>query len=334
MAVDTTASSYWLNWRFFLCALWLLASLVACAYIIWKYEGPKKSKTETKESSREGPETETKESSRETVGLLYKNEAWKTLFKVVHPGWLLAYRMIAFSVLLSLLILNIVLYGGTIMIFYTQWTFLLVTIYFAFASLFSIYGCFLSGKKSGVIHPNLDAEIGATDLQKENTFKSLKSNEEFVVTNIANKWGYSFQIFYQICGGSVVLTDCVFWCILYPFVIDNDHSLPLIDILFHSMNAVFLLGDMLLNSVRFPFFRIAYFILWTGIYVTFQWIIHVFINFWWPYPFLDLSSPHAPLWYVAVGLLHLPCYGAFALIVKLKHFCFSRLFPNAYQGIR
>lgn len=81
------------------------------------------------------------------------------------------------------------------------------------------------------------------------------------------------------------------------------------DVSMHSINAVFLLGDVFLNGLvslytlfvrwffhllnvncdwwdlfvffqRFPFFRIAYFILLTGIFVIFQWIIHACVSMW------------------------------------------------------
>lgn len=38
--------------------------------------------------------------------------------------------------------------------------------------------------------------------------------------------------------------------------------------------------------------------------------------------------------YLAVGLLHIPCYGVFALLVRLKHFWMSRAFPDSYQGMK
>ncbi|RWW21592.1 hypothetical protein GW17_00014249 [Ensete ventricosum] len=51
----------------------------------------------------------------------------------------------------------------------------------------------------------------------------------------------------------------------------------------------------------------------------------------WPYPFLDLSSTYAPIWYFVVAVMHIPCYAAFPLIIKMKHFLLSRWFPLSYS---
>ena len=102
MATDTTASSYWLNWRVLCCALILLAPLLLAAILIWRYEGKR----------REG---------REHPGTLFQDEAWSTCFKRVHPRWLLAFRVFSFAAMLSLLVSNVVRDGGGIFYFYTQW---------------------------------------------------------------------------------------------------------------------------------------------------------------------------------------------------------------------
>ncbi|CAH2080526.1 unnamed protein product [Thlaspi arvense] len=381
--------------------------MVASAFLIWKFEGPKKSKTQRRDDLQE------------TVGSVYKDDAWVTSLKTIRPVWLLAYRITAFILLLALLTTNVVLDGGGIFFFYTQWTFTLVTIYFGLASAFSICGCchccYNSGS-NGVDSATSDAEQGTPILEKnantQNMSKGLNSHVEYVepiVHRVASTWGYGFQIIYQAifsililcklmasssailwgfvpclvkpaenvyrdstCAGAVTLTDCVFWFVIYPFLTSDDYRLNFMDVCLHSLNAVFLLGDAVLNSLRFPFFRISYFILWTGAFVTFQWILHACVSMWWPYSFLDLSSPYAPIWYeytipysyeyvqaelfiqatclfrwdvcpcgwyyswklcqwyVAVGSMHLPCYGIFALVVRMKHFCLSRLFPDAF----
>ncbi|CAL5336228.1 unnamed protein product [Camellia sinensis] len=71
-------------------------------------------------------------------------------------------------------------------------------------------------------------------------------------------------------AGVVVLTDCVFWFIIVPFLAIKDYDLNFLIINLHTINAVFLLGDTTLNCLRFPWFRIAYFFLWTAVYVHFK----------------------------------------------------------------
>ena len=99
-AADTTALSYWLNWRVFLCALIILAPLVLASILIRRYEGKR----------REGV----------SPGTLFKHEAWSTCLKTVHPRWLLAFRVFSFVAMLSLLIANVVIHGGGVFYFYTQ----------------------------------------------------------------------------------------------------------------------------------------------------------------------------------------------------------------------
>ncbi|OIT28117.1 hypothetical protein A4A49_26965 [Nicotiana attenuata] len=217
MTADTITPSYWLNWRFLICGIWILAAMLVSAVIIWKYEGFSKSRSQQIENHE----------LINKAGFLYKDEVWKACYKGIHPVWLLVYRLIAFALLLSLLIADVVTHRLRILNFYTQWTFTLVTIYFGLA----------------------------------------------------------------VC--------------------------------MHSFNTICLLGDTFLNCLRFPFFRIAYFVLWTCIFVSFQWIIHIYVSTRWPYPFLDFSSQYGPFGYFAVGILHLPCYGIFAVLIRIKKYWLS-----------
>lgn len=110
MADDTTAPSYWLNWRFFLSALWIFIALIVASVLIIKYEVINKKKSHAKEG----------EHDVEPVGILYEDETWRTSIKAVHPAWLLVFRLFAFDIMLALLITNLILDGADILFFYTQ----------------------------------------------------------------------------------------------------------------------------------------------------------------------------------------------------------------------
>ncbi|TYI53337.1 hypothetical protein E1A91_D12G311700v1 [Gossypium mustelinum] len=332
MTGNSTISSYWFNWRVLVCAIWVLVTAFFSFVLIWKYEGFRK-------SNENGDETQ-----QDRAGFLDEDETWRPCLKGIHPAWLLAFRLVAFFVLLILLIVTAFVDGGSIFYYYTQWTFTLITFYFGLGSLLSIRGCYQYHKSvSGdrVDNVELDAEQGnhaavATACGETSSNIAEKNiNPEHpqvhFVRRRADTWGYVFQMIFQMNAGAVLLTDCVFWFIIVPFLAIKDYNLSVLAINMHTINAVFLLGDTALNCLHFPCFRIAYFFLWTVTYVIFQWLLHACVNIWWPYPFLDLSSPYAPLWYFSVALMHFPCYGAFALVIKLKHHVFTRWFPESYQ---
>ena len=111
MSAETNIPSYWLNWRFFLCAIFVLTSLFLSSFLIWKYEGPGKRR------KRGGGHDH---DQREGTGVVYDDETWNTCVRRIHPNWLLGFRVFGFVTLLGLISGNAIADGAGIFIFYTQ----------------------------------------------------------------------------------------------------------------------------------------------------------------------------------------------------------------------
>lgn len=108
LSAETNIPSYWLNWRFFVCAIFVLTSLFLSSFLIWKYEGS----IEGKKRGADG--------QREPIGVVYDDETWNTCVARIHPNWLLGFRVFGFIVLLGLISGNAIADGASIFIFYTQ----------------------------------------------------------------------------------------------------------------------------------------------------------------------------------------------------------------------
>ncbi|KAH8493032.1 hypothetical protein H0E87_022335 [Populus deltoides] len=247
MTADTTLSSYWLNWRFFLCATWVLILMITASLLIWKNE------------RRCKVEHDSGENKQEAEASLYDDETWRPCLKGIHPAWLLVFRLFAFIVLSVLLAIAVLMDGGSIFYYYTQWTFTSVTIYFGLGSLLSMRGCYQYHKRVGgdrVDNVEADAEQGCcvtSALGKgSNTSMAMESSNSHEILDVrqpAGKWAFIFQIIFQMNAGAVMLTDSVFWFVLVPFLASKDYHLNALIISMHSLNAIFLLGDTALNCL-------------------------------------------------------------------------------------
>ncbi|KAL4198752.1 hypothetical protein AMTRI_Chr03g141640 [Amborella trichopoda] len=325
---ETATLGYWLHWQVYVCVIMILFVMAISAYIIWKYEDFSAS------------ECIGSELRPQSLHSLYEDESWRPCLKEIHPAWLMAYRMCSFIVMLAVLTTNAIFDGIEIFYFYTQWTFALVTIYFGIGSLLSMYGCYrylnrVAGDRDNL--QKLDTEQGTYVAPTLEETTNVRTSKRYTFQGDqydrqkAGIYGYIFQIVYQTTAGAVIFTDCVFWFIIVPFLTNKDYNVRPILIGMHSINFVLLLVDTFLNSLRFPWFRISYFILWTATFVIFQWVLHACVSLWWPYDFLDLSTPFAPLWYFLLTVMHLPCYALFYYMVRLKKFLLLRWFPQSYQ---
>ncbi|KAK4367247.1 hypothetical protein RND71_015127 [Anisodus tanguticus] len=257
--------------------------------------------------------------NRNTEPIIIKfTDLWVPCWRNLHPLWLLCFRASAFVAMSFMLYQTVDNLGFFVFLFYTQWTFALVGVYFSLGTIISARGCWLYTRNP------LSRPGDQRDKFVKTAAEGTSSEQRL------GFWENLMQIIYQICAGAVMLTDIVFWCLLLPFMTGENFKLTLLIGLMHSVNAVFLLIDSVLSNLQFTWFGLTYFILWSCSYVVFQWSLHACCLSWWPYPFLELNTPWAPLWYLGLALVHIPCYGIYALLIKAKGRIFSRLFPQAF----
>ncbi|KAL9318802.1 hypothetical protein ACSQ67_015319 [Phaseolus vulgaris] len=225
------------------------------------------------------------------------------------PLWLLLYRAFAFFCFARIHFDIIALDGPFSFYYHTQWTFTLVMIYFALGTIISAHGCWQYINKPPLQNEEVDLflrrdleesmptnPIACKDKETKASISLYSQYVEEEFKQIVGFWGYLMQITYQTSAGAVILTDIVFWCVIVPFLSISHFKLNMLMGAMHSLNAVFLLLDTALNNLPFPWFRVTYFMLWSCGYIIFQWIIHACGFTWWPYPFLELDTPWAPIW--------------------------------------
>ncbi|XP_059659249.1 uncharacterized protein LOC132306067 isoform X2 [Cornus florida] len=306
-------------WYDFVCFGIVGVAFIGSLYVLWKREGGGKGDIERSmyESLLIGRPAESNATNYPRPrGHVSSSQLWTSCWRGLHPLWLLGLRFVSCVVLAGFLAADIITYDTTIFVYYTEWTFALVIIYFAIGTVVSAHGCVLyyysrkppsdNGERGEFLKMDVGESIStnAATSRGKNFRGSIKLQSHYYdeeeMRQRAGFWGYLMQTAYQLMG-------CM-----------------------HTLNAVFLLLDTSVNSLPFPWFRLSYFVLWSCCYVIFQWVIHACGFPWWPYPFLELSTSWAPVWYLCLAVVHIPCYGLYSLLARAKNSIFSRLFPHAF----
>lgn len=111
-AAGFTSLDYWLNWRVFLCAVWVITPMIVSLFVIWKCED-----SSVKTQRRNGNDTGDSEHNDDNLCI---DDAWRPSLKQIHPGWLLGFRILAFCFLLASNIVRLAFRGWQIYYYYTQ----------------------------------------------------------------------------------------------------------------------------------------------------------------------------------------------------------------------
>ncbi|KAF7153862.1 hypothetical protein RHSIM_Rhsim01G0293000 [Rhododendron simsii] len=300
-------------WYDFVCFGIVGVSFVGALYVIWRMEGAgKHCKNERsmyesllpvsspRDIDANGSSTTAGRGGLVTTttttpipkGHVSSTQLWTSCWRGLHPAYLLGLRFGSFLITSGFLAWDIIVDGPSVLVYYTEWTFTLVIIYFGIGTIVSAQGCMVYYSKNPPTDINgesgefitRDVEEGSistsaaiTSREKETRGTYIKwpshHNQE-AIQERAGFWGYLMQTSYQTCAGAVIITDLVFWCIILPFLPNVHLKLNLLMGCMHTLNAVFLLLDTAVNDLPFPWFRLAYFVLWSCCYVIFQWVIH------------------------------------------------------------
>ncbi|CAL9206144.1 unnamed protein product [Musa hybrid cultivar] len=329
--------AFFTHWYDLLCLAMLAGAVLVSLWGILRGEDRSKSgDDEEADRAKYGGLLANGDGDERASSTVRSEQLWMSRWRALHPACLLALRLVAALTMVGVLLWDLRTYDWSIMLYYTEWTFSLVIIYFLIATCMSAHGCWIYAKHAkendeanAFFKRDFGEDLHATLTGTNRNRKASKSHSFCEHDNKEQKfgfWGYLMQIAYQTSAGAVALTDIVFWGLLVPFLSVEHFKLDLLMGCMHSLNFVFLLLDTALNSLPFPWFRMAYFVLWSCIYVIFQWILHACGFSWWPYRFLQLSTPRAPLWYFCLALLHVPCYGVYSLLVTAKNTLFPKIF--------
>ncbi|KAH9625817.1 hypothetical protein KSS87_020471 [Heliosperma pusillum] len=238
-------------WYDTICFAIVGVAMLVSVYVLWRRERPGGRMEETILMYRSllVPRLDNYYNSTPVVNW---SQLWCSCWRGLHPGFLLAFRLTSFFLLAAFLSWDIHVWGTSIFIYYTEWTFVLVMLYFAIGSVISAYGCWLYCSKNGrslnVEEIEADGDIEESRSRKagSNYYQEQKHDQTL---QRAGFWGYLMQIVYQTCAGAVILTDVVFWGIIVPLMSNARLGLNLLMGCMHTVNIVLLLVDTSINGL-------------------------------------------------------------------------------------
>ncbi|KAL9960610.1 hypothetical protein ACROYT_G034093 [Oculina patagonica] len=192
-----------------------------------------------------------------------------------HSRWLslpffLAYRLIVTGYNFAWLIYNIYLYKAKLFIFLTNWTYLILNLYFLQATTLTF--CALRTRREASPSPNekqdlsVEVEMGSGDdsasASAKNGDTATEAAREEDVLRLYHKL---FWLLYIISANAGLLVTVGYWTVLY----EDDEPIDANNITKHALNSVFMLIDTFLSSIPVRLFHSVYPLLYIIVYLAF-----------------------------------------------------------------
>ncbi|GFZ13665.1 hypothetical protein Acr_23g0020500 [Actinidia rufa] len=250
-------------WYDFVCFGIVGIAFLGALYVIWRREGAGKCDDTTMYESlvvtRPDMDGYYAASGVTPIGHVSSTQLWTSCWLGLHPIWLFGLRFASFLITSGFLAWDILEYGSSIFVYYTEWTFTLVIVYFAIGTIVSAHGCMVyyskklpaseNGQKEELLRRDVESTLAIGVKEIRGTIKLQSHYDREAIQQRAGFWGYLMQTAYQTCAGAVILTDLVFWCIIVPFLSNAHLELNMLMGCMHTLNAVFLLLDASVNNL-------------------------------------------------------------------------------------
>jgi hypothetical protein len=253
--------------------------------------------------------------NRDVLVLSGDHHTYLALSPLIQPrGWwtlpaLLAYRVAVILFYVVVQLYDIYRTSGKCMIFYTSWNFILQGMYFVFAA-----------KRTHAIYTHQDEEPADYAALLDESASFLRTH---TLAGAARRGWHRLDLVLDVCLATSVLISAVVWTILYPYADKTGHPetiLNWVSYCQHAINLMLLQIDFAATQHSVSFDALPLIIAWPTAYCIFAWIVHGTIKHgFWPYPFLKLDTPWAPLWYGGLLFAHLVAFIGMLALSKLKH---------------
>lgn len=229
---------------------------------------------------------------------------------------LLAFRASAATFFLIIQIWDVLRSGGRCLAFYTSWNFVLQGVYFFEAARFTRRQLQRQADERSVGYTALiDGDDGGSD--------TALTDRRRVLRNSGQQWVADLELLLDVCLAASLLICTVVWTVLYPYAVKVGHPemiLNGVSYCQHGANVLLLQIDFLATKHFVSKDALPLVMGWPSVYAVFAWIVHGTVaKGFWPYPFLELNTPWAPIWYGGLLAAHILALALMMLLSKVKH---------------
>ncbi|CAH0484300.1 unnamed protein product [Peronospora farinosa] len=130
------------------------------------------------------------------------------------------------------------------------------------------------------------------------------------------------ELLLDVCLAASLLICVVVWTILYPYAVKTGHPEKILNGVSycqHGVNVLLLQLDFLATRHLVSKDALPLIMGWPSVYAVFAWIVHGTVaKGFWPYPFLEVNTPWAPLWYGGLLAAHIMALILVMLLSKVK----------------